>query len=321
LTVSWLVTGAGGFIGARLCRLLDARGETFVGLLRPGEPAPPAPGAASWPAGRFRVVDLRDAPALAACVAELRPRYVVNLAAVGVAPAGAEPLDEFVRLNVLVPGLLSAAMPRDAVLVQAGSMSQYADVPGPLAEATAPLADPTLYAWSKNAAESLLSTLERTAPGTAVIRARLFGITGPGEAPHRLLPSIVAGRRSGRPIDLSDGLQVRDVLHVDDVAAALAHLAGATALYGRAVNVGRGAGRTVRWIAERAAARLGCGGLLRFGALARRTGEAAERVADVSLLAGSGFAPARDFERTVDDTVDQLVAAGGAGGAAGSAAG
>jgi len=308
LNALWLITGAGGFIGARVCRLLEARGEPFVGLLRPGEARPPAPGAAPWPAERFRVVDLRDPQAVTSCVAELAPARILNLAAVGVAPAGGEALSDFVRVNVLAPGLLFEALRAGGVLVQAGSMAQYAEAAGALHEESTPRADATPYAWSKNAAETLLETLAVRQP-RAVVRARLFGVMGPGEGPHRLLPSIVAGRAAGRPIELSDGLQVRDGLHVDEVAAALVHLARTPALFGRAVNVGRGEGRSVRWIAERAARRLGCEGLLRFGALPRRPGEPEERVADVARLAGSGFAPSLDFERTVDLAVDQLVAA------------
>jgi nucleoside-diphosphate-sugar epimerase len=299
-----LITGAGGFIGSRVCRLLAWRGEPFVGLLRPGEAPPPAPGK-PWPAGSFRIVDIRDAAATADCVAEVEPRAILNLAAVGVAPHGGEALAEFVVVNVLAPGVLYQAMADECVLVQAGSMAQYAGAKGALGEETAKRVDATPYAWSKNAAEGLLGTLaaQRSKP---VVRLRLFGVTGPGEASHRLLPSIVAGWRERKPIDLSDGLQIRDLLHVDDVAAAIVHAAGAEALFGKAVNVGQGQGGSVRWMAERAARRLGCPALLRFGVLARRPGEPAELIADATRLRGTGWAPERTLERAVDDVVDEL---------------
>ena len=306
----WLVTGAGGFIGARVCRLLFAKSERFIGFLRPGEPEPRAGDGASWPEDAFRVVDLRDAETTSRRVAEIAPSLVLNLAAVGVNPSGGEQTVDFVDLNVRVPGLLCDAMPKDAVLVQVGSMSQYASGKGVLAEDTAGLADATLYAWSKNAAETLLGTLVARSR-KAVVRARLFGVVGPGEAPHRLLPSIVAGCREGRPIELSDGLQVRDVLHVDDVAAALVHAARAPELVGKAVNVGRGEGRTVRDMAERAARRLGCEPLLRFGVLERRPGEAQQLVADVSRLRASGFTPATGFDDAIDRATDEIAASQG----------
>lgn len=305
LTRPWLVTGAGGFIGARVLHRLAAAGSSFVGLLAPGEAPPLGPDRAPWPADRFRSADLRDGKALAALVRDLQPAVALHLAAIGVAPGDPSPVDEFVRVNVLGPAVVLEALPDDAVFVQAGSMSQYVGGPDPLPEDSAPLSNATHYAWSKNAAERLLRLIgSRT--GKAVVRARLFGVVGPGEAPHRLLPSIAAGARAGRSIPLSDGTQLRDLLHVDDVAAALVHLARTPSLAGRAVNVGRGEGRSVRWVAERAARRLGCESLLRFGALPRRPAEPQALVADVSRLRASGWSPAFDLESSIDRVVDDL---------------
>jgi UDP-glucose 4-epimerase len=306
----WLVTGAGGFIGARVCRRLCTLGDRWVGLLRPGESPPPTPPGAPWPEGSFRVVDLRDSAAAADCVASIQPRAIINLAAVGVAPTASTALPDFVLVNVLVPGVLLRALSEDAVLVQVGSMSQYAARGEALSEDRTPRADATLYAWSKNAAETLLVTLAAQM-NRALIRARLFGVVGPGESPHRLLPSIVAGWHAARPVSLSDGRQVRDVLHVDDVATALVHVARSPSLVGKPVNVARGEGRTVRSMAERAARRLGCEQLLRFGDLPRRPDEAEHLVADVSRLRSSGFSPALSFDESIDFATDQIAASDG----------
>lgn len=301
----WLVTGAGGFIGARVLHHLAAQHLPFVGLLAPAEPPPLDPSGAPWPASLFHTADLRDGQALTTLVRDLQPSAALHLAAIGVAPGGTHEVDEFVRVNVLGPAVLLEALPDDAVFVQAGSMSQYAGAPEPLVEDSAPLSHATPYAWSKNAAERLLRLIgSRT--GKPVVRARLFGVVGPGEAPHRLLPSLAAGARARNAIPLSDGAQLRDVLHVDDVASALVHLARTPSLAGLAVNVGRGQARSVRWLAERAAKRLGCESLLRFGALPRRPGEPQTLVADVSRLRASGWSPSLDLEASVDRAVDQL---------------
>lgn len=298
MTRPWLVTGAGGFIGPRVLRRLAADGTPFVGLLAPGEISPSPPDPSAWPSDAFQTVDLRDGKTLTALVRDLRPAAVLHLGAIGVAPGGAHPVDDFVRINVLAPAIVLEALPTDVPFVQAGSMAQYVGGPEPLSEDSSPLSDATLYAWSKNAAERLLRLIGSRS-GKPVVRARLFGVLGPGEAPHRLLPSIVAGARTGEPILLSDGAQLRDVLHVDDVAAALVHLAKTPSLFGKAVNVGRGEGRTVRWMAEYAARLLECSHLLRFGALPRRPGEPEALVADVTRLRSSGWSPSLSLETSL----------------------
>ena len=55
---------------------------------------------------------------------------------------------------------------------------------------------------------------------------RLFGVFGPGEAPHRLLPTLMnePSRKTER-VQLSPGAQRRDLSYVDDAVAALVELA------------------------------------------------------------------------------------------------
>ena len=55
----------------------------------------------------------------------------------------------------------------------------------------------------------------------ACIVARLFGVYGPGEAPHRLLPGLTSRLLRGERVPLTHGRQVRDFLHVDDACDGL----------------------------------------------------------------------------------------------------
>jgi nucleoside-diphosphate-sugar epimerase len=134
-------------------------------------------------------------------------------------------------------------------------------------------------------------------------------VIGPGEAAPRLIPSIIAACRGGTAALLSDGAQVRDILHVEDVAAALVHLSRQPALGGCAVNVGRGHGRSVRWIAESVATLLDCRSRLVFGALPRRPGEAEKLVANVERLGASGWRPRWSIEESLARAVAQMTSA------------
>ncbi|MEA2139827.1 MAG: UDP-glucose 4-epimerase, partial [Solirubrobacteraceae bacterium] len=102
--------------------------------------------------------------------------------------------------------------------------------------------------------------------------------------------SVARALAAGERAPTSAGLQRRDFLHVDDVAAAFAAIvaSGATG----AVNVGSGEAVTVRSIAEQLAAAAGRPELLDVGALPDRPGDPPEIAADVARLRDEvGFAP------------------------------
>jgi len=295
-----LVTGAGGFIGSHVCRLLDEQNVPFVGVLGPHNSAP-----SGTHLGSFVRADLADPAAVDDLVRRVKPRRIVNLAAVGTTPGATTPVDQYVQLNVQLPLRLFESMGPDCVLVQAGSMSQYRSSPTPLDEDRAARDHSTLYAWSKNAADFGLETLSNSS-GKHCVRARVFGVIGHGEAPHRLLPTIIAACDSASDVSLSDGEQVRDILHVNDVASALLVVSTETQLWGQAVNIGRGAGRSVRWIAEKAVSLLGCRSALRFGAQPRRPGEADCLVADIHKLDSIGWRPTWSLEDSIDLALRQM---------------
>jgi len=297
-----LVTGAQGFIGMHLCGALAEHGNAVVGIARGTKESRALAGA------RLIPLDLRNADAIQHLIDELRPAKVFNLAAVGVnAPAS---VAEYVDVNVRLPVLLYEALPESSLLIQVGSVAQYKAGPLTLSEG-ADLNSNSLYGWSKNSAELLLEQLERRASTSMrqLVRVRLFGVTGPGESPRRLLPTIVNGVRCKQAIPLSDGHQVRDMLHVDDAVRALIHVANTPALVGRAVNVGRGEGRTVRSVAQRAIEHLGGDSAqLRFGAIARRPDDADVLVADSRILSASGWTPTLSYDETIDIAVSQIAA-------------
>ena len=84
----------------------------------------------------------------------------------------------------------------------------------------------SVYGAAKAALCTLLASSWRPA-GLAVAWARLFNVTGPGESPERLLPTVARSILTGDAIDLSPGDQVRDFLDVRDVASALVALSSA----------------------------------------------------------------------------------------------
>lgn len=257
---AWLVTGATGFIGSVLARRIAAGGARVVCPVR-AESARMArldgiPGVDVVALACFGVAELRPV------FARVRPDVVVHLAAYGVAPVECDPeamLDGNAGLTARLLIAAGAAPPRR--FVHAGSCSEYAPAQAPhrIAE-THPLAPASLYGAAK-AGAYLVGTALAAQLGIPFVTARLFGVYGAGEAPHRLIPHIAWHLRHGRTPELTPGGQARDLTHVDDVVEALMVAATAERLEaGRAYNVCSGEPVLVRDVAAATARLLGCPG-------------------------------------------------------------
>lgn len=288
---SALVTGGTGFIGAALVDRLVAAGTRVVCLVRDASPRRarlPAPVRAVAPED-WSAAGLRRALAGASFDA------VFHLAASGVSPDARDP-EALIAGNALLTCSLIAALaeapPRRFVHV--GSCSEYAPIEAP-ARLTEdhPLDPPSLYGAAKAAAFLCGRTLAARL-GVPLVALRLFGVYGPGEAPARLVPHLLACLRAGEVPALTAGAQVRDFTFVDDVADALALAATAEGLApGRAYNVCSGAPVRVREVVEAVARLLGRGDAdLGLGRRPYRDDEPMWIVGDPArFAAATGFAP------------------------------
>jgi len=122
--------------------------------------------------------------------------------------------------------------------------------------------------------------------------ARLFGVYGPGEAAYRLFPSLIASLEKGQAVDLSDGTQKRDFIHVDDVCDYLYRIATLKSLPDF-VDLGTGEAIEIKtlclWIAQSLGKETE---LLNFGARARSPGDADVYAANTtSILKVFGSVP------------------------------
>jgi nucleoside-diphosphate-sugar epimerase len=268
------VAGINGFIGAAVARCLKAADWRVVGLLRSGASCERLADIAALElieTASYAPDDLHRA------LKAVRADIVINLAAAGVMPGVCDLLELMQGNAVLAANLLQAVGGRDVRrFIHIGSCAEYA--PGtdgvPMdekwpQEPTSPygLAKLTATHWARIHAQ------QRGVPLTVL---RLFGVYGPGEAPHRLLPAVVRGLSSGRGVDLTPGLQQRDWLHVDDAAGAIVAAASASDLgpSGAVYNVCSGRAASVREIAEAAREVLqALPRLLRWGALPYRAEE------------------------------------------------
>ena len=138
---------------------------------------------------------------------------------------------------------------------------------------------------------------------------RLFGVYGPGEAPHRLLPSVASRLARDLQAQLSPGDQIRDVLYIDDVVDGL--IRAVDAARNGAVgpfNLCSGQAVSVRMFASAIADALDKPReLLKFGAIPRRQDEAMWVVGSGTAFArASGFAPRTSLDAGLARSLESI---------------
>ncbi|WP_217913921.1 NAD-dependent epimerase/dehydratase family protein [Miltoncostaea marina] len=237
-----LITGGAGFIGSNLADalLLEGREVHVVDDLSNGQRIR-VPDAAA-----FHEIDIRDATALAAAVAEARPATIFHLAAQADVRKALEDPGHDAAVNVIgTINVLEAARAAGARVVFASTggagYGEYEELPIPTPETceTRPMSH---YGMSKMAGEGYCHLYGRLY-GVPVTVLRLGNVYGPRQDPHGEagVVAIFCGRilDGQRPRIFGDGLQTRDYVYVGDVVRAF--LAAEAGEPGETVNVGCGA--------------------------------------------------------------------------------
>ncbi|HEY8994243.1 MAG TPA: NAD-dependent epimerase/dehydratase family protein [Lacunisphaera sp.] len=223
---TYLVTGAAGFIAARVCELLLADGHAVVGVdnlndyydVRLKE----------WRLARLRAhqafswqrVDIEEMSALEPVFAARRFDAVVNLAARAGVRASLEQPELYRSTNILGERNVLECQRKFGVPkhVLASSSSLYAGSPMPFSESLPLNAPQSPYAETKKQAE-LLARDYHARHGLDVTILRYFTVFGPAGRPDMAPFRFIKWIDEGTPITLfGDGTQARDFTYVDDIA-------------------------------------------------------------------------------------------------------
>jgi nucleoside-diphosphate-sugar epimerase len=149
--------------------------------------------------------------------------------------------------------------------VAAGTCAEYAPNAGECVEHVTPLLPNTLYGTCKHEFQQILHS-SAAQSGLSSAWGRIFFLYGPHEDPSRLAAYVIRSLLRRDPALCSDGKQVLDFLHVEDVAAAFIALLESEAQ--GPVNIGSGKPTQLRTMLEEIGRRLGRLELIHFGARA-----------------------------------------------------
>ncbi len=271
-----LLTGAAGFIGRHVVSQLTDRDFRIHALVLPSDPLlPPQPNL------RVHEADLFDYARQERIFKEIRPTHLLHLAwytAHGKYWTSDENL-RWVQCSLALARNFAQYGGKRAVF--AGTCAEYDWNTPDLSETSTPMRPATLYGSCKNALRQIVGSYAPKA-GFDWAWGRIFLLYGPFEHPDRFVPSVIRSIIRGQPAKCTAGTQIRDYLHVEDVASAFVALLKSPCQ--GPVNIASGRPVAIREIAALIARQLGRPELLELGAMPARPDEPERLVADTRRL-------------------------------------
>lgn len=181
-----------------------------------------------------------------------------------------------------------------------GTCFEYDSDYGFLSENT-PTKATTLYAAAKTSTFLLGDQLSKNY-GMSFAWARLFYLHGPYEDSRRLIPFVINSLLRGKTAEVSSGVQVRDYLHLEDVALAIIAVVESD-LVGP-VNIGSSSPVKVREIVSLLAEIIGRPDLIDFGARPTDAADPPFICANNSkLMSDTNWEPRYDLEEGLRATI------------------
>jgi UDP-glucose 4-epimerase len=238
MTPSAIVTGGAGFIGSHVVDALLAEGYavTVIDNLSSGDASRVAD------AAKLVELDIVDAPALDALVAEVKPRAIFHLAAQSSVVVSVEDpgLDCEVNVRGTLNLLEAAGRCHAPVVFTSTGGALYGDAaPMPTSEDRIP-APLSPYGASKWAAEAYVNTWSLSS-GIPHAVCRLGNVYGPRQSPHGEAGVVAIFSNhlytDRAPKLYGHGSPTRDYVYVGDVVSALLSASGRSGTYNIATSV------------------------------------------------------------------------------------
>ena len=299
-----LVTGGAGFIGSHFVKRLVAGGDEVVVLDKLTYSGNPAN--LDGVEHEFHQADIADGEAVAGAARGCDA--IVNFAAETHVDRSILGATDFGRTEFFGTQVLLEEVRRTgARFVQVSTDEVYGDLEaGGAATEDDPLRPSSPYSVAKAAGDLHVPAYVRTFGVNASI-TRGSNTYGPNQYPEKLIPLFVTNALDGESLPLyGDGRQIRDWLHVEDHCAGI-ELVLREGEPGTAYNVGGGDERENVEVAQRIVELTGADPSL-LQHVRDREGHDRRYSLDTARLRGLGWAPTRNFEEGLRETVEWYTA-------------
>ena len=288
-----LLTGATGFIGSHCLEPLLRRGYEVHAVSR-------SPREADGAEVNWHQADLLQPGSARTLIDRVKPTDLLHLAwyvVPGKLIAAPENFEWVTASLELVRRFAEAGGTRVAVC---GSGYEYDWAYGYCTEELTPCVPDTVYGACKHALHELVRSYAQGSALSAVW-PRVFFLYGPGEHPQRLVSSVIRALLCDQPAPCSHGRQIRDYLHVQDVAEGLVTVLDSDAR--GSINVCSGQATTLRDIVLTIGRLTDREALVQLGAVAARANDAPLVVGSNARATALGWTPTYDLESGLRQTI------------------
>ncbi|MEM7099865.1 MAG: NAD(P)-dependent oxidoreductase [Pseudomonadota bacterium] len=293
-----LVTGASGFIGRQSLTPLVRRGFEVHAVTTQSQLDESLTGLdVTW-----HQFDLLEAGTPAVMIQQIQPSHLLHFGWYAEPGKYLESAENMRWVAATLAMLQAFKASEGERFVSAGTCFEYDGAYGFCREDLTPKAPTSLYGTCKDATRAILATYADT-EALSLAWGRIFFLYGPYEHPNRLVSSIIRSLLSGQSAKSSAGTQIRDFMHVSDVAEGFVHLLESDVR--GSVNICSGQATTIADVARTIAKQLKAEGLLELGALPMRANEPPLLIGDVQRLTNEvGFEPRYNLETGIAAAID-----------------
>ena len=289
-----LVTGATGFVGRQSLPLLLAGGDEVHAVSSKVY-------AGVHPAVCWHQANLLNSEQVFDLIKRVQPTHLLHFAWSVVPGKFWTSLENFKWVQSSLVLLQEFAKWGGQRVVVAGTCAEYDWRYGYCKEGVTPLSPTTVYGTCKNALREMMDAFIKQT-GLSGAWGRIFCLYGPYEHPERLVPLVIRSVIGGERVPCSHGNQIRDYLHVQDVADAFVRLLESDVE--GPVNIGSGCPVSLKSIINGITNKLGRQDLIDWGAILVPQDDPRFLVADRSRLSDEvGWHPKQDLVSGLEQTV------------------